>query len=51
MLRLPEKEMHELVQAALARGARLEELGAPPRASLEDLFLRAVEAQGHEEKA
>jgi ABC-2 type transport system ATP-binding protein len=44
LLRLPEKEMHELVQAALARGARLEEL-VRHREHLEDLFLRMVEAQ------
>jgi ABC-2 type transport system ATP-binding protein len=50
VLRLPEKEMHELVQVALARGARLEEL-VRHREHLEDLFLRTVEAQGHEEKA
>jgi ABC-2 type transport system ATP-binding protein len=44
VLRLPEKEMHELVQTALARGARLEEL-VRHREHLEDLFLRTVESQ------
>jgi ABC-2 type transport system ATP-binding protein len=44
VLRVPEKEMHELVQQALARGARLVEL-VRHRENLEDLFLRTVEAQ------
>jgi len=42
-LRLAEKEMHELLQAALARGARVEEL-VRHREDLEALFLRAVAA-------
>jgi len=46
-LRLPEKQMHELVQSALARGANLEEL-VRHREDLETLFLRAVEAQPRE---
>jgi ABC-2 type transport system ATP-binding protein len=41
-LRLAEKEMHELVQAALVRGARIEEI-VRHREDLETLFLRAVE--------
>jgi ABC-2 type transport system ATP-binding protein len=44
VLRVPEKEMHELVQSALARGARLEEV-VRHREHLEDLFLRMVEAE------
>jgi len=47
-LRLPEKETNELVQAALARGARVEEL-MRHREDLEALFLRAVRSQGKEE--
>jgi ABC-2 type transport system ATP-binding protein len=43
-LRLAEKEMHELVQAALLRGARIEEI-VRHREDLETLFLRAVESQ------
>jgi ABC-2 type transport system ATP-binding protein len=43
-LRLPEKEMTEWVQAALVRGARIEEI-VPHREDLETLFLRAVESQ------
>ena len=46
-LRLGEKEMNELLQAALARGARLEEL-VRHREDLEALFLRAVESQRQE---
>jgi len=41
-LRLAEKEMNELVQAALVRGARIEEI-VRHRDDLETLFLRAVE--------
>jgi ABC-2 type transport system ATP-binding protein len=48
-LRLPEKEMNELVQAALARGARIEEI-VRHREDLEALFLRAVESQQPEDK-
>ena len=40
-LRLAEKEMNELVQAALARGARVEEI-VRHREDLETLFLRTV---------
>jgi ABC-2 type transport system ATP-binding protein len=43
-LRLPEKELNELLAAALARGARVEEL-VRHREDLEALFLRAVESQ------
>jgi hypothetical protein len=43
-LRLAEKEMNELVQAALVRGARVEEI-ARHRENLESLFLRAVGSQ------
>ncbi len=43
-VRLPEKEMQELLQAALARGARVEEL-LRHREDLEALFLRAVNSQ------
>ena len=46
-VRLGEKEMNELLQAALARGARLEEL-VRHREDLEALFLRAVESQQRE---
>jgi ABC-2 type transport system ATP-binding protein len=46
-VRLGEKEMNELLQAALARGARLEEL-VRHREDLEALFLRAVESQQQE---
>jgi ABC-2 type transport system ATP-binding protein len=46
-VRLAEKEMAELVQSALARGARLEEV-VRHREDLETLFLRAVESQGRE---
>jgi ABC-2 type transport system ATP-binding protein len=46
-LRLGEKEMNELLQAALARGARVEEL-VRHRDDLEALFLRAVESQPQE---
>jgi ABC-2 type transport system ATP-binding protein len=46
-LRLGEKEMNELLEAALARGARLEEL-VRHREDLEALFLRAVESQQQE---
>ena len=46
-LRLPEKQMHELVQSALARGACLEEL-VRHRDDLETLFLRTVESQPRE---
>ena len=42
-LRVPEKEMHELLAAALARGVRVEEL-VRHREDLEALFLRAVES-------
>jgi ABC-2 type transport system ATP-binding protein len=44
VVRLAEKEMHELVQSALARGARIEEV-VRHREDLETLFLRAVESQ------
>ena len=47
-LRLPEKEMHELLRAALARGARIEEL-VRHREDLEALFLRAVASQKGEQ--
>ena len=50
MLRLGEKEMNELLQAALARGARVEEL-VRHREDLEALFLRAVESQQREGRA
>jgi ABC-2 type transport system ATP-binding protein len=50
VLRLPEKEMHEVVQAALARGARLEEL-VRHREHLEDLFMRMVDAEREEKQA
>jgi len=50
LVRVAEKEMHELVQAALARGARLEEV-VRHREDLEALFLRTVEAQRGEEQA
>jgi ABC-2 type transport system ATP-binding protein len=46
-LRLPEKQMQELVQSALARGACLEEL-VRHREDLETLFLRTVESQPRE---
>jgi ABC-2 type transport system ATP-binding protein len=46
-LRLPEKEMHELVQSALAHGASVEEI-VRHREDLETLFLRAVESQARE---
>ena len=46
-LRLAEKEMNELVQAALARGARIEEI-VRHREDRETLFLRAVESQQEE---
>jgi ABC-2 type transport system ATP-binding protein len=49
-LRLAEKEMGELLQAALARGARIEEL-LRHREDLEALFMRAVAAQPCEEKS
>jgi ABC-2 type transport system ATP-binding protein len=50
VVRVAEKEMHELVQAALARGARLEEV-VRHREDLEALFLRTVEAQRGEERS
>jgi ABC-2 type transport system ATP-binding protein len=50
VVRVPEKEMHELVQAALARGARLEEV-VRHREDLEALFLRTVRAQHEGEPA
>ena len=46
-VRLAEKEMQELVQPALARGARVEEI-VRHREDLETLFLRAVESQQQE---
>ena len=46
-LRLPEKEMNEVVRSALSRGARLEEL-VRHREDLETLFLRAVESERRE---
>jgi ABC-2 type transport system ATP-binding protein len=46
-VRVTEKDMHELVQSALARGARVEEI-VRHREDLEDVFLRAVEAQPQE---
>ena len=49
-LRLGEKELNELLQAALARGARVEEL-VRHREHLESLFLRAVEAQRQERRS
>jgi ABC-2 type transport system ATP-binding protein len=49
-LRLPEKELNEFVQSALARGARVEEL-VRHREDLEALFLRAVESQRQEERS
>jgi ABC-2 type transport system ATP-binding protein len=44
-MRLAEKEMNEVVQAALVRGARVEEV-VRHREDLESLFLRAIESQG-----
>ncbi len=41
-IRTPEKQVSDLLQAALAQGARVEEL-LPVRADLESLFLHAVE--------
>jgi ABC-2 type transport system ATP-binding protein len=46
-LRLGEKEMNEVLQSALARGARVEEV-MRHREDLEALFLRAVESQRQE---
>jgi ABC-2 type transport system ATP-binding protein len=48
-LRLPEKEMHDVLQAALARGARVEEV-VRHREDLETLFLRTVGSQEREEQ-
>jgi ABC-2 type transport system ATP-binding protein len=47
-LRLAEKQMTEVLQAALARGARVEEI-VRHREDLETLFLRAVESQREQE--
>jgi ABC-2 type transport system ATP-binding protein len=46
-VRVAEKEMHELVQAAIARGARVEEV-VRHRQDLETLFLDAVAAQARQ---
>ena len=50
VVRVGDKDMHELVQAALMRGARLEEV-VRHREDLEALFLRTVQAQHEEEGA
>jgi ABC-type multidrug transport system ATPase subunit len=46
-VRVAEKEMHELVNAALAHGARVEEI-VRHRQDLETLFLDAVASQARE---